>query len=207
MRTITIYKYDELPEKAQRKAVLEVEYQMRENDWEEAQQWAIDDCSLLEPEHKEMSALFGEDYYERNLTPDGKYGQFVFKNNRKGILFDIESGWLNITEALEITNDKMFMIWLGVPEILHQYVTYEIHTVFGGRQTKLSLSHELGSDDPRAGVLDELFKKAEYKFSSHLEDILQRINDGTESYFDEDNVMNKIYESDYEFYEDGEISG
>jgi hypothetical protein len=205
MRTITIYKYGELTEEAQKNAILEVAEKMRENEWEDAQHWAIDDCALLEPKHEEMVAILGEDYYDRNLTPDGKYGQFVFKNNRKGITFEIDNGWLNVTEALEITNDTMFLKWLGIPEILHEYVTYEIQTWFNGRQTKLELEHELNSDDPRATALDEIFSEAVSKFHSHMDDILQRIEESTEAYFDDDNVLSRIEEREYEFYGNGEI--
>ena len=88
MRTLLIYKYSELPEEAKAKAIEEVREEMKEYEQHSAFQWAIDDCALFEPPHAEMAALLGDDYYDRNLTADGKYGQFVFKNNRKGIEFD-----------------------------------------------------------------------------------------------------------------------
>ena len=205
MRTITIHTFDELSEEAQKRALLNVKEVMEENDQDAAQNWAIDDCALFEPAHQDMVALFGENYYEENRTPDGKYGQFVFKNTRKNITFEIDNGWLCITEALEITNDRMFLMWLGIPEILHQYVEYEIYSIHREKQTKLDLSHQLSSEDPRAAVLGELFGKAEIKFNSHLDDILGRIETGIESYFDEDNVLDRIENMEYEFYENGEL--
>ena len=205
MRTITIHTFDELSEEAQKRALLNVKEVMEENDQDAAQNWAIDDCALFEPAHQDMVALFGENYYEENRTPDGQYGQFVFKNTRKNITFEIDNGWLCITEALEITNDRMFLMWLGIPEILHQYVEYVIYSIHREKQTKLDLSHQLSSDDPRAAVLGELFGKAEIKFNSHLDDILGRIESGIESYFDEDNVLDRIESMEYEFYENGEL--
>jgi hypothetical protein len=206
MRTITIYKYDELTEEAQKIALQEVEEKMRDSEWEDAQHWAIDDCALFEPKHEEMAAILGEDYYDRNLTPDGKYGQFVFKNNRKRIRYDNDQDWVNITEALEITNVPMFLKWLGIPEILHEYVSYEITGLRKTCSTGLELFHELNSDDPRATALEAIFSQAVDKFNSHMDDILQRIEEGTEAYFDEENVLNRIEESEYEFYENGEIA-
>jgi hypothetical protein len=205
MRTIKVYMYDELSEEAKKNAILSLSEITKEHEWDDAQRWAIDDCSLFEPAHEEMAAILGNDYYDRNLTTDGKYGQFVFKNNRTGIRFNVEEGFLSISEALEITNPTMFMKWLSIPEVLHQYVTYEIKNFARGSRTALYLEHVLSSDDPRAMALDSLFPQATKKFKDHLDDILQRIANGTEAYFDDDNMLSRIEEHEYEFYEDGRL--
>ena len=204
MRTITkvLYNYDELSPEAQEKARADKEEEMRENEQEEAFRWAIDDCALFEPAHTEMAELFGEDYYDRNLTPDGKYGQFVFKNNRKGIGYDEDRSSVFIADALEITNEKMFKTWLGIPDIFQDRIEYEIER-FGRYQTTIEFTHEFREDDPRASMLNEILDRAEDKFNAHLSEIADRIERGIECYFESDNVEARL--EDAEFDEEGNI--
>jgi len=204
MRTLTIYTFDELSDQAKAKAIEAVREDLKEDGHDQfAFRWAIDDCALFEPAHAEMTELLGEDYYEQNLTHDGKYGQFVFKNNRKGI--DWEEWWDSalIAKALEITNDKMFKLWFGIPERLHKYVDYVIED--RNTLTVLGLSHELLSDDPLALALESIFDAAAKKFEAHMQTINERIVQGMEDYYSDEEIEEKIEEGSWEFNQNGTI--
>jgi len=202
MRTLTIYKYSELPEEAKAKAIEEVREEVKEYEQHSAFQWAIDDCSLFEPQHAEMAALFGDDYYDRNLTADGKYGQFVFKNNRKGIEFDDYFETVQITDALEITNLKMFKTWLGIPEIFHDIY---IGIMDWNGRTIIEIENPFPTDDPRHEAVKAISDNAAEKFDAHMSHIAQRIVSGTEEYFSDENIEAKIEEGDFEFDGEGGI--
>lgn len=205
MRTISIYRYDELSDEAKEKAREEVRDEMRENEWQESYNWAIDDCSLLEPPHSEMVKCCGDNYYEENRTPDGKYGQFVFQNSRKGIEFDYEdSAAIDIQEALSITNKRMFKLWMGIPEMFHNTVGYEIYTP-AFRTTTIRLSHDELQGEIMGDVLNGILESAKEKFDSHISSIHSRISKGMEDYFDDENVEFRIEDCNYEFQEDGSI--
>jgi hypothetical protein len=204
MRTLTIYKFNELSDEAKAKAIEAVREDLKEEGHNQfALQWAIDDCALFEPAHAEMVKLLGEDYYDQNLTPDGKYGQFVFKNLRKGI--EWEEWWVLacIASALEITNDRMFKLWLGIPERLHKYAEYTITDQ--GTSTILELSHKLLSDDPISLALKPIFDSAVQKFATHMITITERIRQGMEDYYSDEEMEEKISEGSWEFDETGDI--
>lgn len=205
MRTIAIYTYDELSPEAKKKAIEEVREEMENNERHESYNWAIDDCSLLEPPHDEMEKCCGNNYYEENRTPDGKYGQFVFKNKRKGIQFDEDDGTLNIEDALEITNKRMFKLWLGIPEMFHHTVGYEIYTPPYPGSTTIELFHEELNGEVMGDVLTGILESAKDKFNSHISDIHSKILRGMEDYFDDENVEYRIEDANYEFQEDGSI--
>lgn len=204
MRTLTIYTFDELSDEAKAQAIESVREQLKENGHDQfAFSWAIDDCSLFEPAHKEMEEILGEDYYERNRTSDGKYGQFVFKNNRKGIDWDEDWQLASIAKALEITNVPMFLTWLGIPERLHGYVYYEMED--SGTRTRLYLSHDLLPDNPMRETFVQLFDIATKRFDAHISEISHRIAQGMEDYYNDEEIEEKIGDGDYEFNEDGTI--
>jgi hypothetical protein len=204
MRTISIYTFDELSDESKSKAIESVREQMKENGHDQfAFRYAIDDCALFEPAHQEMEEILGRDYFERNRTSDGKYGQFVFKNKRKVIYWDEARQMAAIAEALEITNVPMFLTWLGIPERLHGYVYYEMED--RGTQTRLYLSHDLLSDNPMCEAFAQIFDTATKKFDAHISEISHRIAQGMEVYYNDDEIEEKIGDSDYEFNEDGTI--
>lgn len=206
MRTLTIHTFDELSPEAKTNAIESVREELKEDGHDQfAFRWAIDDCALFEPAHREMAELLGEDYYDRNRTSDGKYGQFVFKNHRKGLDWDEYWETAQIAEALEITNDRMFKLWLGIPERFHEYVDYVIEDK--QTTTVLELSHELLSDNPLVLYFNNLFPKLEEKFSQHMVVISQRIVQGMESYYSDEEIQEKIDEGGWEFNPDGTIFG
>jgi hypothetical protein len=140
-----------------------------------------------------MTELLGNDYYEKNGN------QFVFKNNRTNIGFDDYE--IHIYEALEITNDKMFKKWLGIPDVLSGWIEYEIEE--GASKTEIEFECTLLSSDPRYPAIASVIEKASEKFANHMADILIRLENGIEDYFSDDNIEDKILDGEYEFDESG----
>ena len=196
MRTITLLNYSELSESAKATAIEEVREEMKEHESHSAYDWAIDDCSLFEPPHAEMAALFGEDYYDRNGN------DFVFKNKRKGIEFEEYFETARIADALEITNQKMFKSWLGIPEIFHD--VYVGIMDWNGR-TIIEMENPFMSEDPRHEVLNDIANNAAEKFEAHVSSIAKRIVNGIEEYFSDENVESRIEDTTPEFNEEGNI--
>jgi hypothetical protein len=196
MRTLTLYNYSELPESAKATAIEEVREEMKEHESHSAYDWAIDDCSLFEPPHSEMVALLGEDYYDRNGN------EFVFKNKRKGIEFDDYFETVQITDALEITNQTMFRTWLGIPEIFHD-INIEIMN-WNGR-TIIEMENPFMSEDPRHEALKAIGDNAAEKFEAHVSSIAKGIASGIEEYFSDENVESRIEDTNPEFNEQGNI--
>jgi len=205
MREITtkVYQFNELGQRAKARAIEDHKDHMMEHEGQDALSWAIDDCSLFEPPHREMAALFGEDYYEANKTPDGRYGQFVFKNKRKGLLVDLDSRDLCIANALEITNESMFLKWLGLPGEMHDKVSWSIDDVTFGTRLDVGYSDWVFEDEDLVVDPDDpAFEAAREKFESHMDSILDRIQTGYDEYFSDENVEERLNEG-YEFEEDG----
>jgi len=196
MRTITLLNYKELSQSAKAIAIEEVRGEMREHETQSAYDWAIDDCSLFEPPHAEMAALFGEDYYDRNGS------QFVFKNKRKGISFEDYFETVQITDALEITNDTMFKTWLGIHEIFQDHFVSVMD--WNGR-TIIEIEIPYMSEDPRHEVLKAIGNNAAEKFAAHIDQIAKRIVSGIEEYFSDENVESRIEDTNPEFDEEGHI--
>jgi len=196
MRTITLLNYKELSQSAKAIAIEEVREEMREHETQSAYDWAIDDCSLFEPPHAEMAALFGEDYYDRNGS------QFVFKNKRKGISFEPYFETVQITDALEITNDTMFKTWLGIPEIFQDHF---VSVMDWNSRTIIEIEIPYMSEDPRHEVLKAIGNTAAEKFEAHVSSIAKRIVSGIEEYFSDENVESRIEDTNPEFDEEGHI--
>lgn len=195
MKLIAIYNFSELSENAKANAIENVRSMMRDTDYHEACRWAIDDCALFEPAHKEMAELFGEDYYEKNGN------DFVFKNNRTNIEYDDYE--IHIQQALEITNWTMFKKWLGIPDSLSKWI--EIEIIEGPSRTELEFEISILNSDPRYAAIESVIEKAEAKFGDHMRGISSRIESGIEEYFSDENVEDRITENDYEFLEGGTI--
>lgn len=194
-----VYKLSELPEETQKKAIESYRDHMMETQSYMALDWAIDDCALFEPKHTEMVEILGEDYYERNLK--GGFGQFVFKNLRKGLGFDLDYGRLDYAEALEITNREMFLLWLGIPEHLHHVVDYEIEN--GPHGTRLVMMVALSEEMELIHEVSPLAEAAENKFFAHNKEILSRIQSSYDYYFSDESIKERIEEDGVEFFGDG----
>ncbi len=197
MRDIKVYKLDELSPEARQTAIKNHREWMEDNLSWEALAWAMDDCALFEPPHEEMVKACGEDYYERNGD------RFVFKHTRGDIDGDpLNTGELNISKSLEITNDDMFYAWLGIPEGLRKYVTYEFVEL---NRTQIEFEIHRLTDNPLEDLLKGILSEASDKFDLHMQSIVGRIRDSERAYYDEENVVDSIEDVyDMEFFEDGE---
>jgi hypothetical protein len=202
MRTIQIYSFDELSPEAQKNAIREYKWEMRENEGQDALHWALDDCSLWEPRHDEMVALLGSDYYDRNLTPNGQYGQFVFANRRNPLRVDLDCRYLKFGKSLEITNGSMFLTWLGIPSDLQKDVDWEIDDT-GAYRSELVLSLDVEEGDPQKDAKIEILRAGTKKFNGHVDKCIDLIEAGFEEYFSDENVADRLSESKIEFTVDG----
>jgi hypothetical protein len=201
MRTIQIFKFEELSPSAQASAIREHKWEMREKDGQDAMLWALDDCSLWEPPHEEMVAALGPDYYDRNSNKQG-YGQFVFANRRKPQRADIDCRYLKFGKSLEITNSEMFLTWLGIPKELQANVDWELDEG-GAYRTHLELTIEIEDGDPLEDQKTELLRLAVAKFNSHVDKCIDRIEAGFEEYFSDENVADRLRGSEREFTTEG----
>lgn len=201
MRTIQILKFEELSPSAQSSAIREHEWEMREKESQDALLWALDDCSLWEPPDEEMVAALGSDYYDRNSDKQG-YGQFVFANRRNPLRLDTENRFLKFGKSLEITNGSMFLTWLGIPSEFHKDTEWEIDDT-GSTRSKLILTLEIESDDPQRQQKLEMLERGVCKFDVHIIKCLDRIETGFEEYFSDENVADRLQDSEREFTTEG----
>jgi hypothetical protein len=204
MRTLEIYKFDELSEESKKIAISEIREELEENDdprW--AFKSAIDDCALFEPAQVEMAEMFGDDYTD-SFPDEG----FLFKNIRKDIKYE-EFNWnlgkaiVYINDALIIQNDTMFKKWLGIPESLMYNVSYKIK----GNQTdgsSIEFKNTYPTFNPMHSVLADVLVNATNKFDSLLDTIGNRIKCGMENYYSYEEIEERMTPC-YEFTKDGKL--
>ena len=191
MRTIEIkiFEFNELSEEAKQNAIESVrETYYCNNDFA---RWAIDDCALLEPKHDELVSLFGENY---NFP--------LIENTRDKIYFDTDrDSFLDVENAMKVTNDKQFLKWLGLSDevINGDSFHYSIETPRGrNRNTTIVFD---GYDDKH----DEMIEKAIDKFNNHIQDILNRIEEDIEYRFTDEAIIEDIQCNGLEFTEEGDL--
>lgn len=195
MRTIEIklYYFDELTDEAKEKAIDNVRNQDGYGD--DFGSWAVDDCSLLEPLHEELVGLFGEDY---------KFP--LIKNTRKKIYFSLGRNWfLDVENAIDITNEEHFLTWLGVPKSLQDKTYYDIHTP-NYRNSNTTIEFEKDADEDFTEEELSILEDAKVKFDNHIEDVLERIESDVEYRYSNEAVIEDIIANDYEFLENGELT-
>ena len=204
--------FNQLSEEAKIKAIEDVRRQMYEGEYGayDIPEWVVDDDSLFEPDHQEMANLFGDDYYEANGD------SFMLENTRKNISFISKNDpnyYLHCTDAMKITNDNLFLRWLGIPIKYEKYIYYSIDDV--GRNSNTAIEFDIDNEvdlinDYGEGVIDKLenyFEKASAKFEKHMDKILTRITKEINSqYDDDDQVIERIDINDIKFDEEGNIA-
>lgn len=196
MKTIEvqIYYFNELSEAAQQIAI----DHFRNIKYEDSSvtEWAIDDCFLFEPNHKEMETLFGEEY--KKLTKP------VIANTRKNIYFDTERNrHLDAKEGIEITNEKMFLTWLEIPEKLQDKLFYKITKNYGRYPDTIILFEEGESDYHFTEEENTILENAADKFSNHMEEVLDRIEKSIDWQFSDECIAEDIEINQYEYTADG----
>lgn len=196
MKTIEvqIYQFNELTPAAQ-KVAIEQTRKMKYEDSSVAE-WAIDDCELFEPNYQEMEQLFGKEYTEETTS--------VIANTRKNIYFDTDRNrHLDIHQAIEITNEKMFLTWLEIPEELQDKLFYTIKSTYG-RYPDTIIEFEEGENDYK--FTDEenvILQNAAEKFSDHMHEVLKRIEQSIDYQFTDECITNDIIANEYEYTADG----
>ena len=208
-RTITteLFKFEELSPEAKAKAIENYREQLEDGKHgaSDFPRWVIDDCSLLEPNHADMVELFGENYYLENKE------QFVFKNNREGITFNCECPYrhLSFHRALEVTNDKMFLVFLGIPEKFHGCINYEFYDD-DHRYPDSKIEFEIWKQEElNSEELTELQKAmdvATTRFDTHRNNILDHIENHIDYRYSDESIEEELENDDsIEFTSDGEI--
>lgn len=185
---ITLYKFDELSKEAQEKAIEDKrEKQYRYNDFFD---WIIDDCCLLEPPHKELKQL----YKKLKIEPK----EILIKNNRK-VYFDFYDKYINISEAMEIQDNYIFLKWLGLNDRLINKITFEI-----GKDT-INIDLDYYKDCNLTKIEEDKIQKAVEKFEDHCKDILNSLEESYNYCFTDEFITDELINLDYDFKENGEI--
>jgi len=189
MRTIRtkLYKFEELSEEAQETAIEQVrDSYYAYNDFSE---WAIDDCTLFEPKHEELSTLFKSDY---------KFP--LLENTGNKIYFDTGRGsYLDCENALIVTNEKQFLLWLGIPQEVSEGedFDYSIFTPsYRGSSTTINF-------DGYTSDFDDVVQDAIDKFEEHISDCLTSIEKNIDYMFSDEAIIEDIEANGLEFTEAG----
>lgn len=196
MKTIEvkIYYFNELTTAAQQVAI----DQFRNRKYEDTSvaEWTIDDCYLFEPEHAEMTLLFGEEY--KKLTKP------VIANTRKNIYFDTERNrHLDADEGIEITNEKMFLTWLEIPTYLQDKLFYNITNTYDRYPDTVILFEEGETDYQFTDEENKILENAAEKFSDHMYSVLDRIEESIDYQFSDEYIADEIQANEYEYTADG----
>jgi len=191
MRTVRhkVYTFNELNKESQEVAIEEIRNSYYEDN--DFANWAIDDCSLLEPIESELTELFGEDY------------DFpLIKNNRKVYFGTDRSRYIDISNAMEIQNSTQFLLWLGIKE-----------SDFLCEEGFFIIDYKIGEDTIEFDTTDwsieftkeqeTILESAIKKFESHCEDILKRIETDIDYRFSDEAIKEDILANEYEFLSNG----
>jgi hypothetical protein len=195
MKTIEvkIYYFNELTTAAQQVAI----EQFRDRKYEDSSvsEWVIDDCYLFEPKNAVMEGLFGEEYKKLNKP--------VIANTRK-VYFDTERNrHLDADEGIQINNEKMFLIWLGIPEEMHEKVYFTIKNNWARYPDTIIKFEENDSDYHFTEEENTILKNAANKFSDHMEEVLNRIGEAIDYQYSDECIAEEIEMNEYEYTADG----
>jgi len=187
MKTITIntYSFNELSEEAQKVAIENVRNSYYENN--DFLRWAIDDCSLLEPQHEELEKLLGENY---NFP--------LIKNTRQIFLSLNRDRYIDISKGAEITNYYHFLKWLGFNDSMIEKINFTI------KEDSIEFDN-VDYENDLTTEEEEQIQAAEQKFKDHCEAILKRIETDYEYRFTDEAIKEDIESDEIDFLETGEI--
>lgn len=202
------YEFDNLSDKAQKNAIERVRSEMYDGNWSSDMSWVIDDDALFEPPQTEMEKLFGPDYILNNG------GRFMIKNTRKNIYLIGKSDpnyYIHCADALDVTNDNLFLRWIGIPNRFRKFIYYSFKNT--GRYGSTTIEFEIDDEEtmieklgPESiGEIEGYFESAEKKFEHHIDWVLTNASNAYEDQFTDDGVINAIESNDIVFHEDGEI--
>jgi len=167
-----------------------------------------DDSFLLEPSQEEMTKIFGDDYYEANgnrlMIENGDYKKISF------VTLSDQNYYFDCRDSIVITNDNMFLRWLGIPPRFRKYAYYTfINSGYRNPDTSIEFEiddadsfYEKFKDDTE---IVEAFKNARIKFDAHMHDVLSKITNDVDYEFEEDGIIDYIDSNDIKFDEEGNI--
>ncbi len=188
-----VLQFHELSEQAQEKAIgsIRAGYYIN-NDFAS---WAVDDCALFEPAYVELEKL-GFDFKKHDI---------LMKNTRKEIYFDTDrNSFLNIDKALVITDEKIFLSFLGIPEKLQEKIVFNVAAPYGrDRSTEIDFDVENDFLQTLSKEEEDILQAAKDKFSAHVSAILKRIEAAIEYNFTDEAIKEHIETNEIEFTEDG----
>lgn len=187
MRTVRteVYQFNELNDEAKQVAI--EDYRNEDHDFGD---WAVDDCALFEPKNSELIEMFG-----------GEYDFPLIKNNRTGIYFGTgRSRFLDCSKAIEITNGKQFLKWIGIDVNIEglKNIEFNIFTpIFRNSITTINF-YDYSSD------FDEVILLAQSKFNSHIQDVLKGIEASIDYRYSDEAITEDIEANEYEFLSNGQ---
>lgn len=196
------YSFSELSPEAKKNAIQNV----REEMWEGSHgaydigEWVIDDDFLFEPTHDEMVEVFGPNY-EESLS-----GNPMIYNDRDDISYiskEDRNYYLHCRKALNITNDGMFLGWLGIPPYFWDYLSYSFTDSGTYTQIEFELDDEESLSPDDKSSMDVYLTKAENKFKNHMDRVLTRITNSIESQYEDGEIEERIESQDIIFDEEG----
>ena len=194
MRTIEtkVFTFDELSDTAKEKAIESIRESYYEHN--EFAEWAIDDCSLLEPLNKEMFDLFGADYDFPML-----------ENTRENLYYSTDGDWfIDISNAMVVTDTDAFYKWLGIDvEKFKDEDDFVILDYKIGEDTIEFESNDWDMDFTNEQLV--VLNNAVKKFENHCEGILKRLQADIEYRFTDESIKEDIEINDYEFLISGKL--
>ena len=193
---IKIYEFNELSNESKENAIEQIrEKRYQYNDYAN---WILDDCYLFEPKHDELFKLFGAEYIKLNNP--------IIGNSRKNIYFDIDRNrHIDASEAMIINNEKMFLLWLEIPENMHDKIYFSIKST-NSRYLDTYISFEENEYDYQFSDIElKILENANDKFSNHMENVLKQIEQGYDYCFSDASLIEEIEANSYQFTENGEI--
>ena len=194
MKTIelNIYKFNELSPKAQLNAIDRQRNGLYNDSW--INEWVIDDCYLFEPKHDELIALFGDRY--KNMTMP------IIGNTRKVYYSLDRNRYIDAENGIIVNNEEMFLTWLGIPKELQNKLSFTIrYSRFDGTIVEFMEYDEDGWDEEEIKILND----AKDKFYWHMDDVLQRIEEGINYRYSDESITEELLANDYDFTENGTI--
>jgi len=192
--TQNVYEFNELSEKSKKIALQK--YHDRMHDYFDMNFYIFDDCYLFEPKHDYLINLFGNEY--------GELKNPIIGNNRKNITYNDYYGLtLQINKAIEINNDKLFLLWLEIPLSMYDKVFYTFSSTRNGN-TKIEF---VENDKNYEFTNDELIilENAENIFNSHICSIAKNIQQDIGYHFSDENIIEEINNNEVYFFENGTI--
>ena len=184
-------KYTEIKEKAIEK--------MRKSyhEYNEFCSWIVNCDCLFEPKHKEIVELY---------KLEGKeYKGTLIDHKPLKVHFSFGVKYLDASESLIINDEYMFLRWLGIPKGMIDNVFYTIETE-GTRYPDTIIEFvENDSGIEFTKEQNEILDKAVKKFSDHMTDVLNSLEESYEYYFTKEAILEDIQANEWEFDEDGNI--